>query len=195
MRERDLPIEGEPTSARLQRLSDEASGDTVDLNWVVGRLGERSFGLIIALLGVLSLLPGVSILAGLLLLFPGVQMMLGRDRASFPAFLGRRRVTVANLRRMVTTATPWLVRLERLVRPRWLTPFALTRRVTGLLVVVLALLLLAVPLPFIGVPFGAALVVLAVGYLERDGIVFASSLAVTATIAAGAVWLVLAQAR
>ncbi len=171
-------------------MFDEAEGETVTIEWLTSRLGERSFGVIIAFLGALAFIPGVSVLAGLLLLVPGWQMVLGRQSPVFPRFLRRKRISIVRLRRSIMAVLPYLVWLERWVLPRWFTPFALTRSATGLIVVALALLLLALPIPFVGVPFGAALMLLAVGYLERDGVVFVAALAVTAVIAAGGAWLV-----
>ena len=185
----------EPTSARLKRLVDEAEGETVTIEWLTSRLGERSFGIVIAALGALAVIPGVSVLAGLLLLVPGLQMILGRPRPVFPSLLGRKRISIVRLRRSIVAVLPYLIWLERWVLPRWFTPFALTRSATGLVVVALALLLLAVPIPFVGVPFGAALMLLAVGYLERDGVVFVTALAVTALIGLGGAWLMFAPPR
>ena len=50
------------------------------------------------------------------------------------------------------------------------------KRLTGALVVALAVVMLALPIPFVGVPFGVATVVLATAYLERDGAVFVAAL-------------------
>jgi hypothetical protein len=59
-----------PTSAVLGRLLAEAPRDYVSLAGLVSRLQARSFGLVMLLLALVSLLPGAGILAGILLDFP-----------------------------------------------------------------------------------------------------------------------------
>jgi hypothetical protein len=51
-----------PTSAVLARLLAEAPADDVSLAWLVRRLQARSFGVVMLLLAVVSLLPGAGIL-------------------------------------------------------------------------------------------------------------------------------------
>jgi hypothetical protein len=50
----------------LQRLHDEVPNDHFTLGWLMGRLRERSFGIIMLLLALVAIAPGVSIVAGLL---------------------------------------------------------------------------------------------------------------------------------
>jgi hypothetical protein len=50
----------------LQRLHDEVPSDHFTLGWLMGRLRERSFGIIMLLLALVAIAPGVSIVAGLL---------------------------------------------------------------------------------------------------------------------------------
>jgi len=67
-----------PASAILAEIVEACGQDTVSVDWIICRLSDRSFGVVLATLGVLSLIPGAAILAGLLLLYPGVQMAIGR---------------------------------------------------------------------------------------------------------------------
>jgi len=66
--------------------------------------------------------------------------------------------------------SPWLARLEKLVRPR--LPQVLQHwaaaALTGLLLVLLGLLL-SLPIPFTNYLFGALLLLFALALLERDG--------------------------
>ncbi|TMJ78961.1 MAG: exopolysaccharide biosynthesis protein, partial [Alphaproteobacteria bacterium] len=55
-----------PTSRVLGALLDEATTERVSLGWLMDRLGERSFGIILLLLAFLALIPGVSPVAGIL---------------------------------------------------------------------------------------------------------------------------------
>jgi hypothetical protein len=73
-----------PTSRVLGALLDEATAERVSLGWLVGRLGERSFGIILLLLAFLALIPGVSPAAGILLIIPAFQMIRAHAEPVFP---------------------------------------------------------------------------------------------------------------
>jgi hypothetical protein len=77
-----------PTSVVLEGLMHEAPAGTVSLGWLVARLGPRSFGLVLLLLGLLALLPGIAIAAGLLLAVPASQMLRGHAAPGFPRLVG-----------------------------------------------------------------------------------------------------------
>ena len=62
-----------PASVILQTLQDQAPTRHVTLNWVMGRLRQQSFGMIMLVLAIVAAAPGVSLLAGLLLLVPAVS--------------------------------------------------------------------------------------------------------------------------
>ena len=78
---------------------------------------------------------------------------------------------------MMRRIIPPLRYLERLVRPRWSTPFETTKRVIGGFVLTLGLCLL-VPLPLSNIPVGLTVMLMAFAYLEEDGILLAVTMLV-----------------
>jgi len=50
-----------PTSNVLRDLLHHAPAETITLAWLIDRLGERSFGLMLLLLGLMATLPGASV--------------------------------------------------------------------------------------------------------------------------------------
>src|SRR5690242_19666272 len=76
-----------PTSRVLDALLDEATADRVSLGWLMDRLGERSFGIVLLLLAFLAFMPGVSPVAGILLMVPAFQMMRAHAGPVFPGRL------------------------------------------------------------------------------------------------------------
>jgi hypothetical protein len=70
-------------------VSQEPDGP-VDLDWLLGHLDRRSFGLLLLLLGLLVIIPGVATVATVMLFFPSVEMMLGHSSPTFPQFLSKR---------------------------------------------------------------------------------------------------------
>lgn len=51
------------TSDLLKRLLNEAPKDKVDLDWLLGHLQKRAFGLLLLILAIAILVPGLGIVA------------------------------------------------------------------------------------------------------------------------------------
>jgi hypothetical protein len=189
-----------PTSVELSQLLERAEANRADANrvaadrvpivWLLHQLGPRSFGLTFFVMGMVALVPGASTLVGVLLAWPAVQLMLGHETAELPRLIGRRTVAVARLARVIALLTPRLVRLERVVRPRWPELFSTTRRMTGVAMLLLGLSMLS-PVPFSHVVPALVIMLLALAYLEEDGLVLLIALAgatVALAITAATVW-------
>ncbi|MEO1192296.1 MAG: exopolysaccharide biosynthesis protein [Pseudomonadota bacterium] len=179
----------------LRALLDEAEEETVTLEWVIGHLRDRSFGIIMLLIAVIGLLPGLSPLAGVLMLFPALQMMKAHGGPVLPRRIAERQISKEKLARMIKRTVPVLRFMERFVRPRWRTPFEATKRVIGLVMLLLAATMLA-PVPFSHVIPALVIILLAFAFLEEDGILLCIALlaalvsfAITATAVWGAVEL------
>jgi len=140
----------------------------VSVGWLMGELGERSFGLTLLGMAVIALVPGASTLMGLLIAWPAIQLMLGHETAVLPRLMARREVGVARLARIVAVVAPRLAKVERMVRPRWPSIFQMARRLTGAAILLLGLSLIA-PVPFSQVVPALVIMLLALAYLEEDG--------------------------
>jgi hypothetical protein len=95
---------------------------------------------------------------------------------------------------LIRRALPALRLMERLMRPRFPTPFQTTKRLVGALMLLLGALLLATPVPLSNVPYGIAIILLAFAYLEEDGVALCLALGLTLIAFASAVavlWLTL----
>jgi hypothetical protein len=192
----------------LDRLLKDAPDEDVTLAWLIAGLRERSFGIVMLILGLVALIPGASGVVGVLLMIPAVQMMFARKGPAFPGFLARRRISKRKLARLVARINPILRRIERVVRPRWATPFEATKMAVGFVVFLLAATLRA-PIPFSGptlrttrstpIPFsniipGLVIVLLSFAYIEEDGIALCIALVaalVSLAIVAATVWAAL----
>ncbi len=171
-----------PTSVQLARMLDRAEREAaVSMGWLMEQLGGRSFGLALLVMGVLGLVPGVSTVAALMVVWLAVQMMLGQEAAVLPRLVARRSIGVPRLAQVVAVVAPRLAWVERLVRPRWPMLFQTTERLTGLMMLLLGLSMLA-PLPFSQIVPAPVIMLLALAYLEEDGI--ALVLALIAALAA-----------
>ena len=160
-------------SDRLDALVAEAEGDAVSLDWILERLHERAFGLFLLVLALPCCIPflyGVPQIVSLPLMFISGQILMGRDVPWLPGKLGSRTVSTESLTNLSQRARPWLRRIEAISRPR-LT--VLTRapleRIVGLALVLFTASIL-VPFPGTNTVPGFAVVVIAVGLLQRDGL-------------------------
>ena len=179
-----------PTSVVLEALLRDAPPDYVTIAWLLTSLHKRSFGLVMLLIALVSLIPGVSPLIGILLAFPALQMFLGQESPSLPRFIALRRIPTPKVALLVHRAIPLLRRLEGIIHPRWHTPFEATKRVVGLIILLLAATLLS-PLPFSHIIPAFVIMLVSFAYLEEDGVLLCMSLAaalVSFALTAATVW-------
>ena len=173
-----------PTSVHLARILDRAEQPRVSVGWLMQQLGERSFGLTLFMMAVIAFIPGASTVMGVLIVWPAVQMMLGHDVAALPRLIVRKQIGVERLARIIGIVAPRLEWIERLVRPRWRTPFETTKRLTGAVMLLLGLSLIS-PVPFSHILPALVIMLLALAYLEEDGIALVVALiAALASLAA-----------
>ncbi|HYZ34588.1 MAG TPA: exopolysaccharide biosynthesis protein [Crenalkalicoccus sp.] len=179
-----------PTSVVLDDTLSATPADHVTLDWLMGRLGDRSFGIVLLLLALLGLLPGVSAVAGVLLMVPATQMILARPGPVFPRRVATRCLDARQLAGLVRRVVPVLRWLERFICPRWGTPFEATKRFVGGVVLLLGARLLA-PVPLSNIPPALATALIAFAYLEEDGVLLCAGLAaalVMLAVAAAITW-------
>ena len=175
------------TSELLEKLVAQAPDGPVDLDWLLGHLDKRSFGLLLLLLGLLVIVPGVASIASLIVLFPSVEIMLGRSRPTFPQFLSRRPFDFKRFKRLAERVQPALRAIENLSRPRWTLPHAAAGRLVGAVVFLLALSAVW-PLPLVNAIPGAIIVLIAIAYLQEDGLLLAVAAAAAFLSLAGFGW-------
>ena len=106
-------------SAMLLELVDSLPVDHFTLEWLLGRLDRRSFGIVLLILSLAALVPGVSMLAGPLLAVPAFEMILGRRVPSFPRRVAIHPLRTTPLASIVRRALPVVMFLEKIVHPRW----------------------------------------------------------------------------
>ena len=182
-----------PTSELLEELVAKAPDGPVDLEWLLGRLDKRSFGLLLLLLGLLVIIPGIATVATIALLFPAVEMMLGRSAPWFPRFLSKRQFDFKRFKRFTVRARPLLQAIESVSRPRWNARHDVTNRLVGLVVFLLALSA-GWPLPLVNVIPGMAVVLIAIAYLQEDGLLLIVGLAAALICLLGLGWTLWASA-
>ncbi len=124
----DGQMTGAPARRRPRRLSQlfaqmarDADGP-VSLRTIRDALGDRGFaGLLVffAAINMIPLPPPASAILGLPLIIVSAQMAYGSRRAWLPQFLLSKSISPEQFRKVMDWLIPRLVRLERVVRPRY----------------------------------------------------------------------------
>jgi hypothetical protein len=166
-------IEPLAISRRLTQLAEDVEGEAATMDWIMAQLHERAFGLFLLVLALPCCIPflyGVPQVVALPLMVISAQMLIGRDVPWLPRKLGARTVSKASLQDLARRAEPWLRRIEAVSRPRLARlTYPPLDRVVGLALVLFSASIL-VPLPGTNTVPGIAVVIVAMGLLQRDGI-------------------------
>ena len=175
-----------PVSLALEKLIDEAPDGTFTLGWLVDTLGKNSFGFIVLLLGLLGTAPVGSMIPGLLLAALAPQMIAGCHSPILPRFIADWHLPTRRLVQVSRRAAPVVRKLESAIHPRWLMPLQAMKRIIGVVVFLLTLVLLLTPVPLSNVPPALLIVLVALGYLEEDGLLLAIGLVAAVLLFAAA---------
>jgi hypothetical protein len=180
-----------PSSRVLEEVIHKAPGEYITIGWLTSILQRHSFGIIILCLGLLSATPIGSTIPGLVLAVVAMQLIMGRGEPVFPHFIMRRRLPTKQLVRLGEHAIHVLKYLEKAVHPRWPMPFEATKRAVGVMVLLLTALLLLMPVPLSNVAPAMVISLIAVAYIEGDGLLLSVAFlgaTILIAIASVAVW-------
>ncbi|UDL95728.1 MULTISPECIES: exopolysaccharide biosynthesis protein [Lichenihabitans] len=163
----------------LSSLADEP-GERITIRTIFGALSDRSFAILIVLLGLpncLPMPPPIPSISALLLILIAVQIAIRRPAPWLPNSLMGRSIKQADLGKAIRRALPVVNTLERWSKPRLHIFGARTGAIlTGAMLIVMALGMLTAA-PLIGqVPFGLGVCLMGLGQSERDGVLVASGL-------------------
>lgn len=154
----------------LVRLTAEMPASRINIGWLLNKLEERSFGLLVLVMAVIGLTPGIASLSGFLLAIPSIEMLLGRANPTLPAFLARQSISAPQLEKWIARIVPALRYAETLAHPRWHMSPGATKRVVGGVNLILAATI-TLPFPFAYIVPTLVIVVIAFAYLEEDGLI------------------------
>jgi hypothetical protein len=156
-----------------------AGRKSVHIGELVSHLGEKGLGLIVIVLSLPFLQPiplfGLSTVFGAVMMVVGVAMARN-SRPWIPQSVGRREIPASTVGHLCHGGRKLAAFVERFVRPRgrWLHEGPGLKRTAGIFICLSAFLLaLPLPIPGTNTPPAAALVLISLGFLERDGVAVA----------------------
>lgn len=157
----------------LRELSAQLTpAQSVSLGALLDHFGHRAHGILLLVATLPSLLPvplGLGAVLGPIVLVLGVGVALGLKRPWLPGWLRRRELSAELVAASVRKVEPWLLKLERWSRPRWLwLTEGVGGRVAGIVLIVLAAAF-ALPVPLTNYPIGVAMILISAALIENDG--------------------------
>jgi hypothetical protein len=175
IRLQDTEVKSHRTSILLQELVLDGDKTHITLGEILSHLGERAFGFMIFLLAILNCLPmppGFSTLTGVPILLLVTQLLLGDRRPNLPKVIREKEFEREGLAKAVRTIMPGLKKFEALFKPRWmwLSTNHAERGIAVLMLLLTLVLVVPMPPPFNFLP-ASAVAIMALGLIERDGIV------------------------
>jgi hypothetical protein len=168
------PYTAERTSELLERLAQDQSQAEISLGQLVDALGDRAFGAVMLLFSlpmIFPMPPGVSAVFGVPLVWFAFQITINNPRPWLPRFIRGKKFSREHLRAVIRKISPFILYFEKFFKPRihnltqgW------PERLVGLMLLSLALIIF-LPIPFGNMLPALAIAVIAIGYIERDGLV------------------------
>lgn len=179
----------------LDEIERENKGERISLGDLVAEFESRGFGpllLIPALIVVVPItggIPGMPTVCGLTMALLAVQVVIGRKHPWLPQFLRGRSIKKSQFHRVARTTKRFTRKVDRVIKLRYVWLFSdLFERIIAGLVVVLALSMPPLELlPFAVIVPAAAIMLIALGFTARDGLLIMLSLL---TLVAGVVGLI-----
>lgn len=169
-------MDEQPLKAQLEELVNSISSQGMPVSALVATLGREGLLLLVVFLSLPFLLPvsipGVSTVFGSLILLIGIAELLNLP-LWLPNKVGQYQLTEPRLREILRFGSTWVDRLERVSKPRLhRLSEPLMARVSALVLVIAAALLM---LPLALIPFSNTLpalacITLALGLVNRDGL-------------------------
>jgi hypothetical protein len=183
-----------PTSEILQDLASSYEG-AVTVKDIVAAMGLRAHGIALILFSLPDAIPlpipSLSTVLGIPLVLIAFHLVLFGEGSGLPQRAMKARIPLRAIKLLARFGVPFLRALEYVTRPRLNVVLSYERWI-GLVCLYLSLLLL-LPIPFVNFPPALCLLLIALGMVQRDGVVVLVGLAATAamtfSIAFAANWL------
>lgn len=174
-------------SSALRVIEQAAHRETLSLAEMRELLGDKGFGVLLAILSLPSALPipaaGYSVPFGIVLILLGIQLGMGKRTPWLPQRMLRWHIRGSLVPRMVAAARKFTTLMECLIRPR-LRLFLIGpgRLWMGILVIFMGLLM-CIPIPTTNTLPAGVIFLIGVALTEEDGI-FALIASLAGTLAA-----------
>ena len=189
-----------PLGETLQELLNANDERGLSINEITCAVGEKGFGLLLIVLSLPSALPipapGYSTPFGVAMALIALQMICGREAIWLPQGLDTIRIKPKLARTMLGTASKFLSKIERCIRPRQKWIRGRTGQVSLAFVVLNMACLMMLPIPLTNTFPAMVIFMIGVGISEEDGLLAIGAFTVgccALLLYAGIVYIVFTQ--
>ena len=168
----------DPLENVVERTLNEIDSDKISIGDVLDLFGDRSFGPVIALLGLIVVVPPIGAIpvlpaiVGCIIILFSAQILFGANHIWVPDFIKKQSIPKEKLQDADKRAKPWFQRIDRFISER--LEFMTGRWSVNIAAVFVSLMgLLMIPLelvPFAVAAPGIAVVVFGLAFVARDGV-------------------------
>lgn len=168
-----------PLESVIETADDVAEEDgSADLKSLIETFGDRAFGPVLTLIGLLAVspfgaIPGIPIALAVVIVLFAPQILIGRETPWLPDFMSNLTVEESKISSLQNSAGKWLSRIDGLVKRRldWAAG-TIARRFAAAVSIMLACAMV----PLEAIPFAVAIpaagiVLFGIGLTSRDGLV------------------------
>jgi hypothetical protein len=162
----------ERISLLLPQICNGVKDKHIPITYLIQAFGQRGFGVLLIMFSGITILPipGIALIFALPVFLLSVQMILGKPQPWLPQWFARKTLKRETLFAMSAKLTPYLIYLERFCSPRM---FYMTSRYGERMIGVLGMLCgisMTILIPFCHTLPAMAIVIMALGLIERDGL-------------------------
>lgn len=171
----------------FKAVEERITEDDVSMDELLELFHERAFGIFLFFFALPAALPlpavGVGTILGIPLLFLTAQQAIGRHTIWFPQKIRQKRIKRTTIMGIINKATPWTMRVEKLVKPRLeFITHGVFSRLIGVLGFIMTLSV-CLPFPMTNTVPSLGIALMSIGVISRDG------LAVIAGALIGSLWV------
>lgn len=149
--------------------------NTFTVHELVAALKERSLGILLLIMAIpnaclVASIPMVSFVFGFIIILVSIQMIFRYHKIKLPNVIGDKTFSKNQLENILNKYISYLIKIEKYVKMRWLF---LTSAIGEIILGIMCLMhgiLIILPIPLGNFLPGTALVFLALGVIEKDGL-------------------------
>jgi hypothetical protein len=165
------------TSEVLRDFAQGLTKERVSFSEIDNAMGERGFGVMIAIFALPSAIPGgpaavpgFTTVMGIPIVIFSIQLMLGRTNLGLPGFIERKEFDTGGFQKLASYLVRILAWFEKLLKPRLhAMTGAFAERLLGAFCVIQAVVL-ALPIPLANNLPAMSLALIGLGLIEQDGV-------------------------
>jgi hypothetical protein len=149
--------------------------DTFTAYELVAALKKRSFGILLLIMAIpnaclVASIPMVSFVFGFIIILISIQIIFQQHKANLPKVIGEKTFSKKQLEYILNKYTLHLLKIEKYVKTRWVFLTSTTGEIILGIICLMHGILIFLPIPLGNFLPGIALVFLALGVIEKNGL-------------------------